>query len=92
MWLQIISIFGYIWNVVMITRIADSAGAEVLARGIYSDDKPGFGVGLGMSIMRNNTPVLIRAMPLNVPSSPPLLPYRNVAHRTTTTARTYKRL
>lgn len=49
-WLQIIPIFAYIWNFVMVTRIADSVGAEIQARGMYGDDKPGFGVGLGMSI------------------------------------------
>ena len=51
-WLQIIPVFGWIWQFFVVSALADSLGNEFRARGIQEEDRPGYGVGLAMCITR----------------------------------------
>jgi hypothetical protein len=51
-WLQIIPVFGFIWQFFVVSALANSLGNEFRARGIQEEDKPGYGVGLAMCITR----------------------------------------
>jgi hypothetical protein len=51
-WLQIIPVFGFIWQFFVVTALANSLGAEFRARGVQEEEKPGQGVGLAMCITR----------------------------------------
>lgn len=51
-WLQIIPLFGFIWQFFVVSALANSLGNEFRARGILEEDQPGYGVGLAMCITR----------------------------------------
>lgn len=51
-WLLLIPVFGTIWNFVVIARMSESLAKEFNSRGITPDDpKPGYTIGLVMSIL-----------------------------------------
>ncbi len=49
-WLTIIPFFGYYYQFVLISKLADSIKAELSSRGVHSPSKPGYSVGLVMAI------------------------------------------
>ncbi|MCK6641084.1 MAG: hypothetical protein L6Q81_13460 [Bacteroidia bacterium] len=50
-WLQLIPIFGIIWNFIMVNRIADTLANEFRMRNIPStEQRPGYQVGITMAI------------------------------------------
>ena len=51
-WLQIIPVFGFVWQFIVVAALADSLSREFRARGIQEEDRPGYGVGLAMCITR----------------------------------------
>ena len=51
-WLQIIPVFGFIWQFFVVSALANSLANEFRARGIQEEDRPGYGVGLAMCITR----------------------------------------
>jgi ribosomal protein L40E len=51
-WLQIIPVFGFVWQFFVVIALANSLSAEFRARGIYEEDNPGQGVGIAMCITR----------------------------------------
>jgi hypothetical protein len=51
-WLQIIPVFGFIWQFFVVSALANSLGNEFRARGIQEEERPGYGVGLAMCITR----------------------------------------
>ena len=51
-WLQIIPLFGFIWQFFVVSALANSLGNEFRTRGIQEEDRPGYGVGLAMCITR----------------------------------------
>ena len=51
-WLQIIPLFGFVWQFFVVSAVANSLGNEFRTRGMMEEDKPGYGVGLAMCITR----------------------------------------
>lgn len=50
-WLLLIPIFAFVWQFVLVAKIADSLRAEYQSRGMTpSEDRPGYQIGLAMSI------------------------------------------
>ena len=50
-WLILIPLFGLGWNFKVIDDVSTSLGREFRARGIRSEPKPGYGVGLASAIL-----------------------------------------
>jgi hypothetical protein len=45
-WLDIIPLFGVVWNFIMVTALSKSLGAELTARNIPHESEPGKTIGL----------------------------------------------
>ena len=51
-WLVIIPIFGFIWQFIVVNRMADSLAGEFSDRGIHDDEaRPGIKIGLAYCIL-----------------------------------------
>lgn len=51
-WLTLIPVFGYIWQFFIVSKLADSLGAELKSKGIENnEERPGYTVGLVYCIL-----------------------------------------
>ncbi|HVP14945.1 MAG TPA: hypothetical protein VMS88_05340, partial [Terriglobales bacterium] len=50
-WLQVIPIFGLVWQFFVVSAISGSLGAEFKKRGIVEEPEPGKSLGLAMCIL-----------------------------------------